>query len=153
MDYVGEETVLKYPTWKDIKKMSDALAYQISIGKEIDSIVGIIRGGLVPATIISHRLGLPLYTINHSSKLGNGDGREIDVIGGLNRKPFLGKHPLFIDDIADTGNTLADIKEVYSNAQTAVLYYNTNSVVKPDYWEVELPDDAPWIYFPWEMSS
>ena len=49
-----------YIKWKDIDKATDNLAKQIIKSKlEISAIYGCPRGGLIPAVILSHKLGVP----------------------------------------------------------------------------------------------
>ena len=82
-----------------------------------DYIVGITRGGLVAATMISHYFNLRMETLNVS--LRDGDhcesnlwmaedafGFDSDASGGERSKPRLRKNILIVDDINDTGATL-----------------------------------------------
>jgi hypoxanthine phosphoribosyltransferase len=43
---------------------------------KFDLVVGIARGGLIPAVILSHLLDLPLLPIDYSSRKGRGDDRD-----------------------------------------------------------------------------
>ena len=47
---------------------------------DFDFIVGLSRGGLVPAVYISHLLDKPLKTMDYSSKSGNGSGNHLNEI-------------------------------------------------------------------------
>jgi hypoxanthine phosphoribosyltransferase len=50
-----------YLTWDDIEKLTNLLSVKIKMKHlQIDSIMGLPRGGLVPAVILSHKLNLPL---------------------------------------------------------------------------------------------
>jgi hypothetical protein len=95
-----------------------------------DYIVGITRGGLVPATMLSHYLDVPMHTLNISFR-DNDLGPESnlwmaeDAFGyvpyegtelpaPLDREvtdPALRKKILIVDDINDSGRTLNWIKE------------------------------------------
>ena len=50
----------EYLTWMYVDRLTDIIASQIKLNfKNVDSIYGIPRGGLIPAVMLSHKLGLP----------------------------------------------------------------------------------------------
>lgn len=108
--------------WENVGSLVDRLC--TSILKDlpnIDSIHGIKRGGLIPSVMISHKLNLPwTYEIFPNT--------------------------LVVDDICDSGETLANYAGVY----TAVLYYKPQtSIFKPTlYARIHSGDE--WIIYPWE---
>ena len=60
-----------------------------------------------------------------------------------------GKRFIVLDDIADSGKTLQQMKaEVFDNALFATIHYNSESVVEPHFWIKEKLTD--WIIYPWE---
>ena len=109
-------------SWDDVNTQITDLCKRIPFDLPlVDSVHGIARGGLIPAVMISHELGLPY----------------VDVIG---------KHTLVIDDIADSGVTLEKAPGVY----TAVLHYKPHtSRFRPNIWATEHKGDE-WIIYPWE---
>ena len=134
-----------------------------------DYIVGITRGGLVPATLLSHYLNVRLETLNVSLRDKFGDmGPETNC--WMAEDAFAKKNILIVDDINDSGATLNWIKqdwqascqpkhehwsEVWStNVRVAVLIDNEAS-------QCELPiaykgrtinkqKDPCWVVYPWE---
>jgi xanthine phosphoribosyltransferase len=121
-----------------------------------DFVVGVGRGGLVPAVYISHQLGLPMLSVDHSSK-------EVDFADELLRKvaekSAAGTRLLFVDDINDSGGTIAYIRRILtengcdiSNLRFAVVITNTSSKVTVDYWaaKIDRAQDKRWFVFPWE---
>ncbi len=68
-------------------------------------VVGVARGGLVPATIISYELGLPLTTVHVSSYEGT---EKKGIMGNVNQLFDLPNNSqlLVVDDICDTGETI-----------------------------------------------
>lgn len=93
-----------------------------------DYIVGITRGGAVPAVMISHYLDVPMYTLDvrfrdndigpesnlwmAEDAFGYITATKIPVPEGTVRSdPAARKNILIIDDINDTGRTLSWIKE------------------------------------------
>jgi hypoxanthine phosphoribosyltransferase len=90
-----------------------------------DYIVGLTRGGLIPATMLSHYLEVPLQTLNVSlrdSDMGPESNLWMaeDAFGyvnledqttGVRSDPALRKNILIVDDINDSGATLNWIRE------------------------------------------
>ena len=118
----------KYLTWDQVDGLVDELAIQVkSEFTNIDSIYGIPRGGLIPAVMLSHKLGIPLIT-----KLGYGTLTT-----------------LIVDDICDSGKTL----KLYEGLTTAVLLHkpHTSSSVPTLFGSVHSSD--AWIIYPWERDD
>jgi len=111
--------------WEEIDRLVDILCEKIITEiPSIDSVMGLPRGGLIPAVMVSHRLGLPLVTLPEP-------------------------HTLVIDDIADSGVTLTNTPGIY----TAVLHYKPHtSVFKPDLYSVEYKGDD-FLQYPWETDD
>ena len=119
-----------------------------------DLIVGITRGGLIPATMISHYLNKPMKILNVSFR----DGLETPIIDNELLKHITDElNILLVDDINDTGKTLSWIKEKYSmavsNVRFAVLVENAGSQFKDvDYYAMDIDknEEDLWVVFPYE---
>ena len=111
--------------WDDIDKAVNNLCDKIRHDlMNIDSVHGIPRGGLIPAVLISHKLGLP-------------------YVGAV------GPNTLVVDDICDSGVTLEKGPGVY----TAVLHYKPHtSCFQPTIWS-ETHDGDEWLIYPWETKD
>lgn len=133
-----------------------------------DYVVGITRGGLVPAQMISRRLDIPMETLRVSLR-GENERTETncwmaeDVVGypkGHNLKKIL-----IVDDINDTGATLHWIKNDWEkavpapwekvwgeNVKIATLVNNEASNFVPSYYSLSINKavDNIWVEFPWE---
>jgi hypoxanthine phosphoribosyltransferase len=119
-----------YLDWKDIEAAVESLAHQIKQSDEsIEAITGLPRGGLIPAVLLSHKLGLP-YVDSHNDF---GDYENI----------------LVVDDICDSGETL---KEHHQFFTTATIHYKQAAIVKPDFYYSLAPRDK-WIVYPWEQKD
>ena len=86
--------------------------------RKFDGVWGPIRGGLIPAVVLSHALNLPFLI-----------------------KPTADS--LVVDDIADTGKTLFFFRQNF----IVTLFYHKQSTVLPDIWVKEKTDQwivFPW---------
>lgn len=158
-------------TWKDMEHMIQVinnLMYQDNWRP--DYIVGLTRGGLVPATIMSNMTGIPMYALDvrFRDTGGNYTGPEScgwmrDNAIGLNGQVTHDAHKkniLIVDDINDTGRTLCWIKDDWqcneawgNNVRTACLIDNAPSQFDTlDYTALEInkEENPVWIVFPWE---
>jgi hypoxanthine phosphoribosyltransferase len=117
-----------YLTWDDITNAIEDLAHQIKKSKKIiGSINGLARGGLIPAVLLSHKLGVPFVTEDDDK----GEG-----------------YLLIVDDICDTGETLKSYTP-YEYILTATIHHKQSAIVKPDFYYSLIPENR-WIVYPWE---
>ena len=120
-------------------------------------VLGLSRGGLVPAVIISHCFDVPMQSVEYSSHKGNGDNK--------NHKNYLPDFPLdtssllIVDDICDSGHTIREVVNHYHSqgytVRDFVLYYKKRAVPVhfPTAAWLSIPEDAPWIIFPYEITG
>ena len=124
-----------YVSWEDIELDVEKIVAQVS---DVDYVVGIPRGGLIIAVMISHRLDIKHMTIDHLEKLEE-FGLDIDK-----------KRILVVDDISDSGQTLKRfIKEGYT---TATLDVRHTTVAVPEHYANWI-DNADWIVDPCETKD
>jgi uncharacterized protein len=159
-------------TWSDIELMCQSLVNQMyNDNWRPELIVGITRGGNIPATIISNMLDINCDTLQVNFR-DNGLLTETncvlaeDAFGYNDEKR---KNILIIDDINDTGKTFQWImkdwessclpnshtwKEVWdNNVRFAVLTENLASnfeMVKYHASEVNKAENDMWLVYPWE---
>ena len=141
-------------SWELFGDASRALAAQIhDDGFEPDIILAIARGGLIIAGALGYALSIKnLYTMNVEYYTGVDERLEVPMI--LPPTPELVEveqaHVLIADDVADTGHTLALVKEFcigkVAEVRCGVLYEKPRSVVRCEY--VWRRTDR-WINFPW----
>ena len=115
-----------YYSWQDIETMcTEIVTTMYTSNFTPDYIVGITRGGNIPATIISNMTGIPCETIKVSlrddSKLESNSWMAEDAFGVVpldelevyksRFDPHKRKNILIVDDINDTGTTFNWIRE------------------------------------------
>lgn len=118
-----------------------------------DYIVGVKRGGLVPAIKLSHLLDKPLIITSLSSlSLKEVTLYEVEKIPN-------DKKILIVDDICDSGLTFSQIMISFfsylfdpNNIKTCSLLFNSNQKFIVDYYsrEINRAIDDRWVVFPWE---
>lgn len=141
-------------TWDAFGQASRDLAQEVvDDGFHPDLILGIARGGLLPAGTISYALGIKnLHVINVEFYTGVNERLEMPVM--LPPVPqavdLSAKSVLIVDDVADTGGTLQLVRdfctEHVADARCAVIFEKDRSAVKCEYVWKRTND---WIDFPW----
>lgn len=126
-----------YYKWEELDRDIEILTDRVKL--KPSCVLGIARGGLIPAVMISHKLGVPFKNTTWQ-----------DRDGGVKEHIWIPDHTLIIDDINDTGLTLSEVtKGVTSKHQTMTLFNRKNSQFTVDYY-ANLVDNE-WIVFPWEV--
>jgi len=124
-----------------------------------DFIIGIGRGGLAPAVYLSHATGMPMLSVDYSSQVKD---FADEPLAKLARRTQTGERLLFLDDINDSGRTIAHLRDVLSAAgavpggiRFATLIDNVSSVQKVDYRArtIDRTVNKDWFVFPWEAVA
>jgi hypoxanthine phosphoribosyltransferase len=144
-------------TWPDYGVGIRELARQIADdGFRPDIILGIARGGLIPTGSLGYALSIKnCYMMNIEYYTDIDERLDVPVI----LPPYLevvdlhGSKVLIVDDVADTGHTLAKVYDFVAHAvdeaRAAVIYEKPASVIKSDY--VWRRTDR-WINVPWSSE-
>ena len=156
-----------YFSWTDVQHQAQEILRQMhQDGWRPEYVVGLTRGGLTPANLISQYLDVPMETLKVSLR----DGESCESNLWMSEDAFSKKRILIVDDINDSGATLNWIRQDWqgscsandpewaavwgNNVRIAVLVDNESS-------DCELPisynaisvnklEDPQWIVFPWE---
>ena len=145
-------------TWDDLGSGARELAQAVADdGYRPDLVLGIARGGLLVCGALGYALGVKnLWTLNVEYYTGIDERLDVPLI--LPPVPALvdleSARVLIADDVADTGHTLALVKDFcagkVAEVRCAVLYEKSRSVVTCEY--VWRRTDL-WIEFPWSSRA
>ena len=143
-------------SWDQLHRDARALAWRLD-GKGPDSgawraIVGITRGGLVPAAIIARELNIRVIdTI--SVKGYNHQTQHPPVVIKAPQAELMGDGTgiLIVDDLVDSGKTLELVRRLYPKAHFATVYAKPQGKPQVDTYVTEVSQDT-WIFFPWDMA-
>jgi len=154
---VETEAEFEVPTWNHIYAMLLSQAEKIrQSGFKPNIIVGITRGGWIPARVLSDLLEIPdLATVRVEFYLSVGETRNEPVLTQGVSAILEGKKALIVDDVADTGKSLQLAREHVlqqgaTEVRIATVYHKPLSLIKPDYYEKET---SCWVVFPWEPNG
>ena len=145
-------------TWSLFGEAVRELAQQVaSSGYRPDIILSIARGGLIPAGSLGYALSVKnTFTMNVEYYTGVDSRLDVPVI----LPPYLDLVDLedasflVVDDVADTGHTLAMVRDFCAGkvgeVRTAVVYEKSHSLIKCEYvWR----RTDKWILFPWSAED
>lgn len=141
-----------YYSWGELQRDCEFLAMRIrQCSRDPDVILGISRGGLVPATLVSSYLGCS------------------SILSILPNKPSFfpskvllsNKKVVVVDDVVDSGQTLKKIRKYLENSSPlypdpdnilfVTLHWKTCSIFIPHIYAQVIPSNF-WIVYPWERQ-
>lgn len=154
-EYTGERESL---TWEGFEGACRALARTIlADGFLPEVVVAIARGGLLPGGAIAYALGAKnCGVLNVEFYTGIGtvlDAPEL-LPPELDTEYLAGRRVLLVDDVADSGRTLALavrlLRDRGADVRSVTIYTKPGSVIAPDYaWR----ETSLWIDFPWSWRG
>ena len=145
------------PSWNQIYSLLQKLAEKIQHSNFVpDVIVGVSRGGWIPARVLSDLLD--------NKNLASVTTEFYEDIGTTKQEPTItqpvsvsvkNKKVLVVDDLADTGKSLELVKSHLLEkgaleVRIASIYFKPWSLVVPDFYEEQ---SNRWIVFPWELKA
>ena len=143
-------------SWDDVQELTEKLAAKIAeSGYVPDIVVAVSRGGFDPARILCDQLGVRRLA-----------SVQLEAYDGMIRRPepvvvlpvnadLRGRKALLVDDVSDSGSSLAKGKEhlLQKNAaevRITTLHIKPWSKFIPDYYAAEVDK---WIVYPWELRE
>ena len=155
-------------TYQDVESLTSEILRQMNRDSwRPDYVVGLTRGGLLPAVLVSQYLEVPMECLKVSLR----DGRDQEHNLWMAEDAYKGKNILIVDDINDSGATLNWIKADWedfhpskrepwpgiwgNNVRVAVLLDNlpSKSELTINYCGMEINKEADprWVNFPYEQ--
>lgn len=143
-------------TWEDVNNIVIDLCFKIAEHKHQKiGLIGISRGGLVPAVMMSHVIKTQYFSTIGISSYSNKQKKAEKIYQNLDDKNIPDLDAIYVvDDIVDTGSTFKYLQQhVFKKfpVKTVSLLYKKNNVFKPDYFGYEV-DKEKWVDFPWELD-
>lgn len=143
-----------FPTYDQIHEACEEMGSHLG---PVDMVIGLSRGGLLPGVIVSHLLNIPFKPIEYSSTKGKGDKAYDNDIPDWIKNNSTPTTCYVVDDLVDSGHSLSEVTTILQEnnfiTKTVVMYYKTSSIIIPDYYKHQIPEDFGWIVFPYEISS
>lgn len=159
----SEPSYIRY-NWYDVNRACKLIHDKLITCNFTPSyIIGLTRGGLIPATILSHKLDLPLHPLNISLR----DDNRVENKLWMCEDAIQYKSILIVDDINDSGATFRTLKENWEKSipgnwhkiwhytvQFAVIDNNLASAAKVDYFynAIDKSVNNVWVIYPWEKQ-
>jgi xanthine phosphoribosyltransferase len=133
-------------SWHDISTITQKLSASLQQLAPFTQMIAVTRGGLVPAGLLAHHLNIKnIQTINVESYRDTTQG----AVQFLGDKQHSLERCLVVDELVDTGKTLAAIRALFPNAVLATLYAKPLGKPFVDVFVEEVPQET-WLSFPWE---
>jgi uncharacterized protein len=140
----------------DIRVLAERIAGD---GWRPDYLIGIGRGGLVPAVFLSHATGLPMLSVDFSSQAPDFADEPLRRLACRTQD---GDRLLLVDDINDSGRTIAQLRgrlaeegAVAGHVRFATLIDNVSSAERVEYHArtIDRRETKDWFIFPWEAVA
>lgn len=148
---ITDREVLTWPTFGVAARELAQQVVDADFAPEV--VVAIARGGLLPGGAVAYALGIKgvgTLNIEFYTDIGQtlADPRVLHPLMDTSSLP--GARVLVVDDVADSGRTLALVMQMLTDAgadaRSAVLFTKPRSVITPDFsWK----NTDLWITFPW----
>ncbi|MDP2991041.1 MAG: phosphoribosyltransferase [Kiritimatiellota bacterium] len=143
--------------WREIDACVETVGQTIRAARfRPDCIVAILKGGLVPARLLSDFFGsIEIYPIRVKAyaEIRRPDRIRLESF----RYPIGRKRVLLVDDIHDSGQSLQKVIRHLQRRRpralrTATLFYKHNALHPPDFHARTVAPDV-WVVFPWEKNE
>lgn len=143
-------------TWELFGTASRELSQQlVNSGWKPDLIVGVARGGLIPAGAVGYAVGIKAMgaiNVEFYTDIGQTLPEPMILNPQLDTESLRGKRVLVVDDVADSGKTLDLVvnllEETAEEVKSMVIYTKPTTIFEPDFsWK----KTDLWINFAWSV--
>lgn len=130
-------------SWQDIEQEIAELAKAVNTHPDV--IVGVVRGGVIPARLMAGKLSIKeMYCLTVRK-----DGTRREVVNEI-LTDLKNKKVLLIEDVLESGKSLTIAQEYLeglgARVETLAMYTTPETEIKPDYFIKQLQEvpDFPW---------
>lgn len=150
----GQPSDARAVTWEELDALVVRLAQSVS--PDIDLLLAISRGGLIPAGMLAYRLDVrEILVAGVSFYLADGVTREAPVLGQFPEPALLaGRRVLVVDEVWETGETMSAVvnrvRECGGLPRSAVLHYKpgcSRVAAEPDHFGAV---ENGWLTYPYK---
>ena len=140
-------------SWAEVEAFCREVALEAQKGLSPDLVVGIAKGGLIPAAAIASMLRVDLYpcimTRRHHGEIVSDSPRMVVSVSDA----VAGQRILVVDEMVLTGDTMRAVttdckKKKARVVRTAAIWAGTESW-KPTWYGIETPG---YVMFPWDYE-
>lgn len=152
--------------WDNFEFFAKAIQSKLEEEEKPALIVGLSRGGLPLATLLSNRLNVAMVPLEWS--LRDNPVRDVTKLRNILEK-YYDCEILLVDDLIDSGKTYLDIWMIYESwwrdlhkehglkITPVVMFHNTEAFTEMPYWnkpvsavKFQRSSFPNWFVFPWE---
>lgn len=157
---IDATTIIDYD-YNDFKEGIDHIVQAIAKSDfKPDLIVGVVRGGAIPAVYLSHKLKIPVQMVHWNTRDNTEWGNESNC--WIPEEILGGSKVLLVDDIVDGGETIKELLVDWQssvrdpipmeNLRIGAMIYNTSQEIVVDFYHktIDRQEDQRWVIFPWE---
>ena len=142
-------------SWEEMHRNAKALAWRLIDLGPWKGLIGVTRGGLVPAAVVARELDIRIIEtisiVSYKSDDSKPEQAEEATIVKFPADVGDGEGWLIVDDLVDTGRTAAVLRRLLPKAHFATVYAKPLGRPLVDTFVTEVSQDT-WIYFPWDIE-
>ncbi len=146
---MAEETYQQelHISWNEFHRDARALAEKLK-HRQWKGMLAITRGGLGPATVLSRELDITHVDTICITSYDHQDQGELQLLKSISLEDG-GEGWLVVDDLVDTGKTIALVRELLPQSHVAAIYAKPAGEAMADTFLTRVDQDC-WVFFPWE---
>ena len=142
-------------SWEEMHRNAKALAWRLVDLGPWKGLVGVTRGGLVPAAVVARELDIRVVEtvsiVGYKADDSRPEQADEAVIVKFPNGVGDGEGWLVVDDLVDTGRTAAVLRRLLPRAHFATVYAKPLGRPLVDTFITEVSQDT-WIFFPWDVE-